>query len=347
MIRIAIADDSSFTCRLLGSYFESDAECEVVGVAHDAASTRTLVERQRPDVLTLDLEMPGGRGLDLLDDIVSRTTTPVVVISGVTRRAASTTLRALEIGAVDFVLKCTPGTPIAPAALRREILMKVKAAASARLAPPMRVETAAPSPSAPPRELAAVAPDPAMRVVVIGASTGGPQALRELVTQLPERFAPSCVIVQHLPASFATAFTAQLARYSRLPVDVAHTSDRLEPGRLLVAPGGRHLLLRGEGRIELRMPEEKDAYRPSIDTSMTSAADVYGRSAAGVVLSGMGGDGAEGLRRIRAAGGKGYVQDPATCVVGSMPSRALERAGADYVAPADRIGAMLARRGLS
>ena len=342
MIRVAIADDSSFTCRLLGSYFESDADCEVVGVAHDAASTRELVRAQRPDVLTLDLEMPGGRGLDLLDDIVSHTPVPVVVISGVTRRAAATTLRALELGAVDFVLKCTPELPVAPASLRREIVTKVKAAAAARPAVPPLIEAPQPVPAA-----AVHAPGGAepLRLVVIGASTGGPQALRELLTRLPESFAPACLVVQHLPASFAAAFGAQLGRYSRLPVNVAADTDQLVAGRVLVAPGGRHLHVRHGGRVELRPAAAGDSYRPSIDIAMISAADVYRGGAAGVVLSGMGSDGADGLQRIRSLGGTAYVQDPETCVIGSMPARALQRAGADYVASADRIGAMLARRG--
>jgi two-component system chemotaxis response regulator CheB len=345
MIRVAIADDSSFTCRLLHSYFESDGDCEVVGTAHDAASTRELVRSRRPDVLTLDLEMPGGRGLDLLDDIIGATAVPVVVISGVTRRAAATTLRALELGAVDFVLKYTPGAPVAPATLRREILAKVKAAATAKPAPPMRFEARPAHEPARRSGGAAAAVDGAPQVVVIGASTGGPQALRELIMQLPATFATPGVIVQHLPASFAGAFTAQVGRYSHLPVELAKTADRLQPGQLLVAPGGRHLVVHENGRIELCAAAEADTYRPSIDTAMTSAAEVYGRGAVGVVLSGMGNDGAEGLRRIRHAGGKGYVQDPATCVIGSMPSRAIERAGADYVAPPDRLGKLLARRG--
>lgn len=344
MIRVAIADDSTFTCRLLQDFLERDGDCEIVGMAHDAAATRELVRRERPDVLTLDLEMPGGHGLDLLNDIVTRTAVPVVVISGITKRAAATTLRALELGAVDFVLKYTPGAPVAPAAICREIVTKVKTAASAKPASPLRMQaTAVRPPERPPRH------DPershAARIVVIGASTGGPQALRDIVAQLPEDYATPCIIVQHLPPNFAAAFAAQLARSARLPVDVAEDTDRATPGRLLVTPGGRHLLLRSASRIELRPVTDKDTYRPSIDCTMTSAAEVYRGSAAGVVLSGMGYDGAEGLRTIRASGGVGYVQDPSTCVIGSMPSRAIERAGADYVAPPERIGVMLARRG--
>jgi two-component system chemotaxis response regulator CheB len=344
VIRIAIADDSPFTCRLLQSYLETDGDCEIVGVAHDAGATRDLVRRERPDVLTLDLEMPGGRGLDLLSDIVSRTQVPVVVISGVTRRAAATTLRALEIGAVDFVLKYTPGAPVSPATLRREIVAKVKTAASANSAPAALVGTAAAATRPVPPDTRDIEPPADARVIVIGASTGGPQALRELVSQLPGDFPTPCVIVQHLPASFAGAFAQQLARCAQLPVHVADASDRLIPGRLLVTPGGRHLVIRPAGRFEVRDAADSEIHRPSIDTTMSSAAETCASAAVGVVLSGMGCDGAEGLRLIRARGGRGYVQDPASCVIGSMPARAIERAGADYVAPADRIGALLARR---
>jgi two-component system chemotaxis response regulator CheB len=342
MIRVAIADDSPFTCRLLQSYLETDGECEIVGVAHDAGTTRALVTRERPDVLTLDLEMPGGHGLDLLSDIVGRTPLPVVVISGVTRKAAATTLRALELGAVDFVLKYTPGAPVSPASLRREIVNKVKNAAAAYRAPaPSFAEATA---AARVRSLEDVEPPRDARVIVIGASTGGPQAVRELVSQLPGDFPTPCVIVQHLPASFAGAFAEQIARSAQLPVDLADSPDRLASGRLLVTPGGRHLVLHPAGRYELRTVAESDIHRPSIDLTMTSAAECYASSAVGIVLSGMGCDGAEGLRRIRSNGGKGYVQDPSTCVIGSMPSRAIERAGADYIAPPQAIGALLARR---
>ena len=293
--------------------------------------------------------MPGGRGLDLLDEIVSTTAVPVVVISGVTRRAAATTLRALELGAVDFVLKYTPGAPITPAILRREIRdqgqgggERQAGAADARSRPRLARRRPAP-PSRTPR-----ARDAAMRVVVIGASTGGPQALRELLAAAAGALRAACVIVQHLPASFATAFTAQLARYSRLPVEVARaTRTGSSPGVCSSAPGGASSAAPCGTAASSCTPADGDAYRPSIDAAMTSAAETYGAGAAGVVLSGMGSDGAEGLRCIRAAGGQGYVQDPATCVIGSMPARAIERAGADYIAPADRIGAMLARRGRS
>ena len=347
MIRVAIADDSPFTCRLLASYVQESGDCEVVGFANDALSTIDLVRRLKPDVLTLDLQMPGGNGLDLLRQLVGETSVAVVVISGVTRRAAATTLHALELGAVDFVLKYTPGAPVSPASLKREIVAKVKMAAAAQ--PAVRRATA-------PQPMVQLAAPGAVRpavvrngigVIVIGASTGGPRAIGELLTNFPVDFAAPCVIVQHLPAPFTAPFAAQLDRHTRLRVQEAKSGDRLEPGRVLVSPGSVHLLVRSDGRIELQPAADGDIYRPSIDMAMISAAESYQSAAVGVVLTGMGHDGAEGLKQIREHGGEAYVQDLASCVVPSMPKRALERAGADHVARPDRIGQLLAARSKS
>jgi two-component system chemotaxis response regulator CheB len=349
VIRVAVADDSPSTCRLLASYMEQAGDCEVVGVATDAASTLELVGRTTPDVLTLDLFMPGADGLELLKKVAMKPATRVVVVSGVTRRAAATTLRALELGAVDFVLKYMPGVPMRPASLEREIVAKVRAAASAQprgaIARVSEPRGAAKGTGSHRGAAARAIPGGRDAVIVLGASTGGPAALRGVLAELPHDFATPCVIVQHLPAPFTAPFAEQLARYVRLPVREATSSDHLEPGRLLVSPGARHLLVRRKGRIELREPSEQDLYRPSIDASMTSAAETYGRSAVGVVLTGMGNDGAEGLASIRRSGGVGCVQDPASCLMPSMPARALETAGADYVGSPERIGALLAGRG--
>lgn len=348
-IRVAIADDSPFTCNLLTSYIEAGGDCKVVGVAHDARSTLELIRTEAPDVLTLDLQMPGGDGLELLRELSRGPWVSVVVISGVTRLAAATTLRALELGAVDFVLKYTPGAPVSRASLRREIVAKVKLAAAAHpinrptplvLAPPL---TYTPPRVQRPPARAAAQPD-AAGVLVIGASTGGPRAIGDVLNQLAPDFAMPCVIVQHLPATFTTAFVAQLARHARLRVKVAETADRVEAGLALVAPGSMHLVIRPDGRIHLQQPLDRDVYRPSIDLAMTSAAEAYGASAVGVVLTGSGDDGAEGLKRIRVAGGEGLVQDLASCVVPSMPERALARAGADHVGSPERIGQILSLR---
>ena len=352
MIRVAIADDSPFTCNLLASYIEEGGGCEVVGVAHDTRSTLELIRKQAPDVLTLDLQMPGGDGLDLLRQLAVEPPVSVVVISGVTRLAAATTLRALELGAVDFILKYTPGAPVSRASLRREIVAKVKTAAAAHpanrpafVAAPASLTSELPRVAQ--RPARTVAPPDAAGVVIIGASTGGPRAISDVLNQLSPDFATPCVIVQHLPASFTDPFATQLARQTRLRVRVAVPGNRLEAGVALVAPGSFHLVIRPDGHVNLQPPSERDIYRPSIDMAMTSAAATYGASAVGVVLTGIGDDGAEGLKRIRDAGGEAFVQDPASCIVPSMPERAIERAGADHVAYPGRIGKLLAIRSKS
>ena len=346
MIRVAIADDSPFTCTLLKSYIEAAGDCRVIGFAHDARSTLDLVRQQSPDVLTLDLQMPGGDGLELLQQLAAEPPVSVVVISGVTRLAAATTLRALELGAVDFILKYTPGAPISRASLRREIIAKVKIAAAAGPLKRMAAPAAAPLSARPAQSvpLRPAARTESTGIVIIGASTGGPRAVGDVINQLGADFALPCVVVQHLPSTFTAPFASQLARHARVRVKVAETGDQVEPGLVLVAPGAQHLAIRQDGRVHLQLPGTKDVYRPSIDRAMTSAAEVYGASAIGVVLTGAGDDGAEGLKRIRDAGGEAFAQEPSTCIVSSMPERAIERAGVDHVAAPDRIGQFLAVR---
>jgi two-component system chemotaxis response regulator CheB len=335
MIRVAIADDSPFTCKLLASYLEENGDCQVVGFAHDAPSTLDMVRASTPDVLTLDLQMPGGDGLDLLRQVGSMVSVPIVVISGISRRAAATTLRALELGAVDFVLKYTHGAPVSAASLKREIVTKVKAAAGAQVARarPVAVPPAETSGPRPVRPVTPVAAKPSTApngtgVIVIGASTGGPRAVGELLSQLPADFGTCCVIVQHLPALFTAPFAEQLSRHTSLRVRETAAGDRLEPGHVFVTPGAFHVLVRPDGRLELQAPTDRDRYHPSIDLAMTTAAESFGAAAIGVVLTGMGQDGAEGLKRIREVGGKAYVQEPASSVMASMPKRAARAASA-------------------
>lgn len=355
MIRVAIADDSPFTCNLLTSYLEAGGECRVVGVAHDAQATLELIRAEAPDVLTLDLQMPGADGLDLLRALGSERPVAVVVISGVTRLAAATTLHALELGAVDFILKFTPGAPVSRASLRREIVSKVKIAAAARPAardasPAARDARPAFTPAPPAASVVARPPArPAARpeaghLVIIGASTGGPRAIAEVLSQLPADWSLPGIVVQHLPATFTQAFASQLTRHTRVRVKIAETGDRPEAGLILVAPGSLHTTLRADGRVYLQTPAASDIYRPSINLAMTTAAEAYGASTIGVLLTGAGDDGADGLRHIGDAGGECYVQDPASCVVASMPERAIERARADHTGTPERIGQFLAVR---
>jgi two-component system chemotaxis response regulator CheB len=276
------------------------------------------VKSAAPDVLTLDLQMPGGDGLELLRTITEGVPISVVVISGITRLAAATTLHALELGG--------PATR-RPASLPLTAALDpiARGAAIKSFRPTVNVANN-------------------VGAVIIGASTGGPKAISELLQHLPREFATPCVIVQHLPATFTAPFAAQLSRHARIAVKEAETGDRLVPGRALVTPGSSHLLVRPGGLIELRPAADDDLYRPSIDLTMISAAESCGASAVGVLLTGMGHDGADGLKRIRDAGGDTYVQELTSCVVTSMPERAIERGGAEHIARPERIGQMLAGR---
>jgi two-component system chemotaxis response regulator CheB len=342
-IRVLVVDDSPFICRLITSYLQSAPDLEVVGTALNGARAVELVKHLAPDVITLDLEMPGMRGLDVLRCVMRETPTPVIIISGVSREAAATTLQALGLGAVDFVLKYTPGANTDPATLRHEIIATVRAASRIKVIRSLGHAASSPDPAEPPNEAAApilphVLPG---GVIVIGASTGGPAALRELLGGLPPDFPAAVVIVQHLPASFTGVLAAQLNRQAPLAVKEAVDGDQLRPGQVLIAPGDYHLLVHAQGEVILNRGPEIRGHRPSIDVTMQSVARAYGAQAQGILLTGMGDDGVQGLVAIRAKGGRTCVQDAASCVVSGMPDRAIEQNVVNHVAPPARIAQIL------
>lgn len=364
-LRVVVADDSPFVCRLLASYLASAPGIEVAATAPTGARALELVRALRPDVVTLDLEMPVLDGLEALERIMAETPTPAVVISGVSGRAAGRTLAALEAGAVDFVLKFAPQAGPDPEALRREIVAKVRAAARVRVirsiarrrpaAGPAAVPAAAspaaaarsaappsPPPPAPALGLAGGRRTPPGGVVVIGASTGGPVAVRELLTDLPADFPAAVLVVQHLPATFTRVLAAQLARRVALAVREAREGDPLEPGTVLVAPGGFHVVFRPDLRVGLVPGPEVHGHCPACDVTMQAAAQAFGGRARGVVLTGMGSDGTQGLMAIRARGGRTFAQDAASCVVAGMPQRAIERGLVDAVGSPSEIARWLA-----
>jgi two-component system chemotaxis response regulator CheB len=341
-IRVVVVDDSPFVCRLLTSRLEASPDIAVVASANDGERAVALVHELRPDVVTLDLQMDGMSGLDALDRIVREMPTPVIVVSGLSREAADAALQAVRLGAVDFVLKYTPGADTDPETLGREITSKVRAASRvkvirARGSSGLLARKAAPSAPTPRRG----APPTGMSVVVIGASTGGPVALRELLSNLPADFPAAVVVVQHIPASFTGVLAAQLDRQVPMRVREAAAGETLRVGVVLIAPGDRHLRLRSSGRVELTSEPEVGGHRPSIDVTMRSAAEAFGAAARGVVLTGMGSDGALGMAAIRERGGRTYAQDSASCVVDSMPRAAAEGGAASRVAPPADIARML------
>lgn len=357
-VRVVVADDSPFIRRLLASYLSPAAGFLVVGEAGDGQEALEAVQRLQPDVVTLDLEMPNMDGLESLKAIMETRPTPVVAISGVSGKGATRTLQALDVGAVDFVLKFSAGIAIDPEALAREITTKVRLAARIQVvrllervrgqarpgsagtgfASSLAAAAAAVGHSA--NAAATMLPG----LVIIGASTGGPIALRELIGELPAGFRAPVVIVQHIPAFFTSVLASQLGRYSQLPVREAENGEILSPGVVYVAPGGYHFLLQTGLRIHLE--KGKDApgkHCPSIDVTMESAARLLGARIAGVLLSGMGEDGAAGLLSIRKHGGKTFAQDEMTSVVFGMPKRAIELGAAQTVATPAVIGAAIAQ----
>ena len=350
-VRVVVIDDSPFVCRLVAAQLRSVSDLEVVGSALDGPRGLELIKALRPDVVTLDLEMPGMNGLEVLDRLMAECPTPAVLLSGVSRQAAAVTMRAIDLGAVDFVLKFTPGVDVAPETLRDEIIEKVRAASRIRvirsLAPGRASGLASPHagdagrlPAAEPTLGAVQSPD----VVVIGASTGGPLAVRELLTSVPESLRSPFIVVQHMPGTFTGALASHLDRLIPLCVKEAQERDRLLPRSVLVAPGGRHILFRSDGTVSLNGGPEIGGHRPSIDVAMQSAAQVFGSRAIGVVLTGMGDDGTAGMLAIHAKGGRTFAQSAESCVINGMPQRAIERGVVDHVAPPCEIARLLGLR---
>lgn len=346
-VRVVVADDSPFTCQLLANYLQSSPDFLIVGTAQDGAQAIDQIKLLQPDLVTLDLNMPGMSGMQALDIIMSECPVPVVVVSGVSRQAAEMTLLALNHGAVDFIFKYISGVDTDPSALREEIISKARVAAQIKVVrtlpshrePPQ--SGAAPPPRPPEPSEEALQPVFQGNLIVIGASTGGPVALRTLVCELPEDFQDAVVIVQHMPPEFTRVFAAHLEQQARLIVKEARSGDFIRSGLVLVAPGGSHLLFNPEGRVELSQGVEIAGHRPSIDVTMQSAAQVFGAHTRGIVLTGMGEDGSMGLLAIRSKGGKTFAQDEQSCIVYGMPQRAIKKGLADYVGPPAEIARLL------
>jgi len=341
-IRLLIVDDSRAIRDLLSGILGKRADIEVVGAAADAYEARDLVRELRPDVITLDVEMPRMNGLEFLDRLMRARPTPVVMISSFTRAGSDVTFRALELGAVEFVAKpkLDEQTPEGYAELVAE---KVRAAASAQLRSPRR---APPESGAVPRRgppLGAKAPVPGegagKRVIAVGASTGGTEAIREFLVGMPAD-SPGIVIVQHMPEHFTRMFAERLDGLCAISVKEAEHNDTLLRGHAYVAPGGRHLYVAREGGrtvVKLSAEEPVNLHRPSVDFLFHSAARALGPDAVGVIMTGMGRDGARGMLAMRHAGAYTLAQDESSCVIFGMPKEAIDMGAVDEVVPLARL----------
>jgi two-component system chemotaxis response regulator CheB len=329
MIRVLVVDDSATVRRLLSEELDAQPGIMAVATAADPYEARERIVADAPDVVTLDIEMPGMDGLTFLERLMASRPLPVVVISSLTSRGSEAAMRALELGAVEVL--CKPGVDYPRDQLGQVLGRAVRAAALARprasaLVP--RVETARWSPS--PRGGALLA---------IGASTGGPQAVARLLSALPAD-GPPTVIVQHLPRLFTASFAQRLDQCSRMTVAEARGGEELRAGEAWVAPGGRHLLVvRDSARLVLGIGDGPAEHfqRPSVDVTFRGVAAACGSASVGVLLTGMGSDGADGLLAMRRAGARTFAQDEESSVVYGMPRAAVENGAAETVAPLARL----------
>ena len=364
--RVIVVDDSALVRSLLGEIINRQSDMQCVGAASDPLVAREMIRSLDPDVITLDVEMPRMDGLDFLARLMRLRPMPVVMVSTLTERGAEVTLKALELGAVDFVAKPKVGVADGLRVLGQEITEKIRIAARARvrrLAPAAAAHAgpaagaaalggagAAGLPGAPPAGAAAPRPLPGRisteKVIFIGASTGGTEATREVLVQLPAD-TPAVLITQHMPPGFTKSYAARLDGLCRVRVAEAQDGERVLPGHAYIAPGGLHLSVERSGAnhvARVTAGEPVNRHRPSVEVLFESAARVVGRNAFGVMLTGMGADGARAMRAMRDAGSWNICQDEASCVVFGMPREAIAQGAADEVLPLAQIAPRLIER---
>lgn len=335
-VRVLVIDDSALVREVLSRGLAMDPGIEVVGTASDPYIARDKIMTLRPDVLTLDVEMPRMDGVEFLRKLMPQYPLPVLMVSALTQEGKQITLEALEAGAVDFVTK--PSTNVAQGLtdMLRELRAKVKMASTANVSGWKKDKSeSAPIPVRPTRSLA----ESTDKVIAIGASTGGTEAIREVITAFPPD-TPGVVIVQHMPAGFTKMFADRMNTLCAMEVKEAQSGDRVMVGRILIAPGDYHMqLIRSGGiyQVQCSSGETVCGHRPSVEVLFQSVAKAAGANAIGVMLTGMGYDGADGMVAMRQAGARTLAQNEATCVVYGMPKEAYIRGGAEQVYPLSRI----------
>jgi two-component system chemotaxis response regulator CheB len=337
-------DDSAFMRRLITEIVETRPEFLVVGTARDGAEAVQKVRSLRPDIVTLDIEMPGMDGIAALSQIMSEMPRPVVMLSAAgSATDNSLTIRALELGAIDFVRKPSGPVSIDLAVVRTELLRALAAASVVRVHQPVRVPP--PPVAEAPAPRTTIPAHQALSAVVIAASTGGPKALADVVSCIPEWLDAGILVVQHMPADFLGSLAKRLSQLGPFPVSVARDGERVMARHIYLAPGNLHMTVEGLGgvaRIRTDAGPSICGVRPSADPLFISASRVFGGNLVGVVLTGMGRDGSDGLRAVRAAGGGAIVQDRASSIIYGMPRSALATAGADRVVAPRLVGAVVA-----
>jgi two-component system chemotaxis response regulator CheB len=332
--RVLIVDDSAFMRKVLEEIIRTDPKMEVVGLAKDGREALTMAASLQPDVMTMDINMPRMDGIEATQHIMTQNPRPIVIVSSESRQGAASTLRALELGAIDFVTKPSSGIDLDMKNVRDELLRKLKMAAKVRV-----VRTAARHDAAGAVEARPQAPsaketgntDVRFPLVVIAASTGGPATLMRLLPRFPKDFPGAVILVQHMPVTFTSQLSVQLSEVAAIRVKEAEANEALCPGTFYVCPGSHHLRITLAGRLKLDDGPRISGYRPCADVTFESAAAYAGGNVVGVVLTGMGGDGAQGVQAVKAARGWVLAQDEATSVIFGMPAEAIRTGVVDQV----------------
>jgi two-component system, chemotaxis family, protein-glutamate methylesterase/glutaminase len=368
--RVLIVDDSAFMRKVLESIFNADPQLQVVGHAKDGREAVALAESLKPDVITMDINMPHVDGLQATAEIMTTNPRPIVVVSSESREGASSTLRALELGAIEFVAKPSSGIDLDMQSVREDLLRKVRMAAKVRVvrtasriaqtlrnAPPAVPATPGSQPPVknsvplPPTQRTYSSPaassglDQRFPVVILGASTGGPATVMRLAPGFTADFPAAVILVQHMPAAFTTQYTAQLAEFTSIRVKEAEPNESLTPGTLYVCPGGHHVRITPTGRLQLDATSGRiNGYLPNIDATMESAASYAGAMSIAAILTGMGNDGTAGCLAIKRAGGLVIAQNEESCVIFGMPSEAIKAGAVDETLTLDDIYPAIEKR---
>jgi len=338
--RVVVVDDSALVRSILTEIINRQTDMECVGSASDPFAAREMIRNLNPDVITLDVEMPRMDGIDFLSKLMRLRPMPVVMVSTLTERGAEVTLKALELGAIDFVAKPKIGVADGLKQLADEITEKVRTASKARVA---KLHTpAAPVPGAPvvvkaaPQSIGRLSTE---KLIFIGASTGGTEATKEVLMNLPPD-SPGVVITQHMPPGFTKSYANRLDGLCKIRVKEASDGERILPGHAYIAPGGHHLSVERSGAnyiARVTDGEPVNRHKPSVEVLFESAARVVGQNALGIMLTGMGADGAKAMRTMKDAGSYNVCQDEATCVVFGMPREAIAHGAANEVLPLTKI----------
>ncbi|MCX7779290.1 MAG: chemotaxis response regulator protein-glutamate methylesterase [Negativicutes bacterium] len=343
MIKLLIVDDSAFMRKLLSDLFAAEPDFVVVDTARNGQDAVDKVKRLKPDLVTMDIEMPVMDGIKALERIMAENPVPVVMVSSLTREGANATIKALELGAVDFIAK-TAGPISNIAGIQAELIAKCRAAAKANFGQFGQTRPVIRPPERKPLSMAVPHGDD--KIVAIGTSTGGPRALQEILCKLPGNLPCGLVIVQHMPPGFTKSLSERLNSLCSLTVREAEQGDTVQPGVALIAPGDYHMtLVRENAKTIIKLDQQPPigGHRPAVDPLFEAVANIYGRHALGVILTGMGHDGAKGIQQIKMRNGVTIAEDQSTAVVFGMPKSAIELNAVDKIIPLPQIADEIVR----